>query len=136
MLNEKNLAFTNRLRIYHCVSVRLRSYESHAIDINMPTKIKKKCNKKKHTFKSLFIVMKFPTSSQFNPPYLSSEKEFCKYFDSWLLPLDSPIALILHASEHKLKRQRSRCQTNRRIRPKPSMTLSYPTKGQLINTNQ
>ena len=58
---------------------------------------------KKSLFKSLFIIMKFQTPSPFYPPYLLSAQEFWKYFASWLLPLDSPIALILHASHLKLK---------------------------------
>ena len=77
----------------------------------------------KSLFKSLFIVMNCQTPYPFNPPYLSSAYEFWKYFASWFLPLDSPFALILHASHQKLKKQRSGNQKNRRIRPKPSMIL-------------
>ena len=57
----------------------------------------------KSLFKSLFIVMKFQTPSPFYAPYLSSAYEFWKYFASWPLSLDSPIALILHALHQKLK---------------------------------
>ena len=63
----------------------------HAYQINQE-------NVQKSLFKALFIFMKFQTPSPFYPPYFSSVLEFWKYFASWLLPLDSPIALTLHAS--------------------------------------
>ena len=51
----------------------------------------------KSLFKALFIFMTFQTPSPSTHHNSRMRKNFVKKNASWLLPLDSPIALILHA---------------------------------------
>ena len=46
--------------------------------------------------------MKFQTPTRLTRHISGVRRNFWKYFDSWLLPLDSPIALKLNALHHKL----------------------------------